>query len=109
MCCRLYRTRDITATLCCNFARGHTSTYTVDLFLNDEKVSVEIETGTSVRLLPLLPNKTLEPQSTKLRTYTGEEIPVLGSINVDDKYGKQSPNLSLSVVDTGGPNLHGRK
>ena len=56
----------------------------------------------------LFPNKQLQPQSTRLRTYTGEEIPVLGSMNVDVKYGKQSARLPLSVVDTGGPNLIGR-
>ena len=45
-----------------------------------------------------------------LHTYTSEEIPVLGSMNNDVKYGKQSAHLHLplSVIDTGGPNLIGR-
>ena len=75
---------------------------------------MEIDKGAFVSLLSkasfdsLFPNKPLEPQSRRLCIYTGEEIPVLGSMNVDVKYGKQPAHFPLSVDDTGGPNLMGQ-
>ena len=48
----------------------------------------------------------IKPSEPKLHTYTGEEIPVDGAINVEVAYQHQKASLSLVVV--GGPSLMGR-
>eukprot|EP00731_Ephydatia_muelleri_P006059 Em0003g307a len=52
----------------------------------------------------------LQPQNTRvrLRTYTAEQITVLGTISVQVKYKNQTRTLSLFVVNTDGPTLLGR-
>ena len=43
-----------------------------------------------------------------MRTYTGEAMPVAGEMNVVVKYGLQTANLILTVVEGSGPSLFGR-
>ena len=44
----------------------------------------------------------------KLRTYTGEQITVMGAIEVPVKYGDQAADLQLMIVEGEGPTLMGR-
>ncbi|XP_043230759.1 uncharacterized protein K02A2.6-like isoform X1 [Amphibalanus amphitrite] len=46
--------------------------------------------------------------SARLRTYTGEPIPVEGEFSAVIHYGEQHLELPVVVVDTAGPNLLGR-
>ena len=50
----------------------------------------------------------LRATDAKLRTYTGETINILGSLNVQVSYGGQTVPLELLVVAGSGPSLMGR-
>ena len=50
----------------------------------------------------------LQETDTKLRTYTGETITILGSLHVQVSYGGQTAPLELLVVAGKGPSLMGR-
>ena len=50
----------------------------------------------------------LQPTDAKLRTYSGEELGVLGSLKVSVEYKGQSKTLSLLVVKGNGPSLLGK-
>ncbi|VDI73603.1 Hypothetical predicted protein [Mytilus galloprovincialis] len=50
----------------------------------------------------------IEPTSAKLRTYMGEQIPVIGRAIVNVNYKKESAKLPLLIVKRKGPNLLGR-
>ena len=90
----------------------------VDLLVNGKQVSMQIDTGASVSVInfetytslwsspppPLVIN---EPRP-KLRTYTGEEIQVLGSFSPTISYKGQQKVLPLLVVKGDGPALLGR-
>ena len=49
----------------------------------------------------------LQPSSTKLRTYIGECIKVLGAINVHVKYGDCDAQLDLLIVEGDDPTFLG--
>ena len=51
---------------------------------------------------------TVLPSQVKLHSYSGEAIPVLGTVDVVVKYGVQIATLPLLVVKGEGPNLLGR-
>jgi len=50
----------------------------------------------------------LQPTQARLQTYTGKPLTVLGAINIDVQYQKQSATLPLVVVRGSGPMLLGR-
>ena len=56
---------------------------------------MEVDTGAAVSLAPesavasILDSSELQPTNIVLKTYTGEQIPVKGTIVVDVKYGQQ--------------------
>ena len=90
----------------------------VDLLVNGKQVSMQIDTGASVSVInfetytslwssPLPPLVINEPRP-KLRTYTGEEIQVLGSFSPTISYKGQQKVLPLLVVKGDGPALLGR-
>eukprot|EP00731_Ephydatia_muelleri_P025536 Em0017g619a len=86
----------------------------VSLQVNGVILPMEIDTGAAVSIIPervrqeLFPY--LKPQNTRvrLRTYTAEQITVLGTISVQVKFKNQTRTLSLFVVNTDGPTLLGR-
>ena len=88
----------------------------IKLTLNIEGIDfdMELDTGASLTLIgednykQNFPKVKLKQSSVKLKTYTGDLIPVLGEIEVDVKYGDQSERLSLIVVKGNGPSLFGR-
>ena len=85
--------------------------------LDGKELSMEVDTGASLSLMSETTYKKLwesdtlpELQQTavKLRTYTGEEIRVLGCINVKVQSKEQEAHLPLLVVKGNGPSLLGR-
>ena len=86
----------------------------VELTLNKQKTTMELDTGAAVSVMSskakdkLFPNLKLETTSVILTTYTGEKITVLGKLIVEVKYGKQHKQLPLYVVKGNGPSLLGR-
>ena len=89
--------------------------YQVQLQVNSQPLTMEVDTGAAVSLAPesdvaaLLPSAELKPSSIILKTYTGEQIPVKGEMSVTVHYGQQTyANLKLLVVQGIGPSLMGR-
>lgn len=92
-----------------------TSPYLVEVKVNGHPLTMEVDSGAAVSLAteaavaPLMSSAQLQPSSTVLKTYTGDQIPVKGVLTVDVEYGQQQrPNLSLLVVPGNGPCLLGR-
>ena len=93
--------------------------YRVDLQLNGVQTSMEVDTGAAATVINEETYKRIidgnsaknRPQmgttKVKLRTYTGELVKVLGTVNVVVNYEKQEVDLQTLVVDGSGPNLLG--
>ena len=75
---------------------------------------MELDTGATVSLISqntfkrFFPGTELQQSSTKLQSYSGESISVLGQLQVDVSYDNQCVELPLLVVSGKGPNLFGR-
>ena len=76
---------------------------------------MEIDTGAVISIISQDTLKRFfgseEPKLThtgKLRTYTGEELGVLGKTTVSVMYNNQSANLPITVVRGTGPSILGR-
>ena len=87
----------------------------MQLEVKGQPLTMEVDTGAAVSLAPesavesLLSSSKLFPSNIILETYTGEQIPVKGSLLVDVKYGQQRhTNLKLLVVSGSGSCLMGR-
>lgn len=89
----------------------------VKVRLDQKDVVMEVDTGASLSLISEVTlNQVweagsapeLQPCDVKLRSYTGEEIPVKGTITVSVQHGEQRQELPLLVVRGGGPSLLGR-
>ena len=99
---------------CVTSARAHLRPLMVTVTIQDILVPMEVDTGATVSLMShstfsrLLPEAKLKPSAAKLHTYTGEEIRVKGVVEVKVKYGHQTKDLTLTVVDGDGPTLLGR-
>ncbi|CAM1308584.1 Uncharacterised protein r2_g1857 [Pycnogonum litorale] len=91
------------------------NTYATVLNVNSKPVHFEIDTGSAVTLMnlkefrnifgehPTIYNSTLE-----LKSFTGQNLSVVGQTKVTVKYNKKSKYLPLIVVDNEGPALLGR-
>ena len=89
----------------------------VAVYVNQAELRMEVDTGASASVVS---EKTyrmvwsdatrpeLQPTNAKLRTYSGEELGVLGSLEVSAEYKGQSKTLSLLVAKGNGPSLLGR-
>ena len=89
--------------------------YRTELQVNGQPLTMEVDTGAVVSLAPesaivsLLSSAELQPTNILLKTYTGEQIPVKGTVLMDVKYGQQHyKKLKLLVVSGSGPCLMGR-
>ena len=92
----------------------------VELKLNGIHTSMEVDTGTAATIIneetykrisegnPVKNRPQLETAEVKLRTYTGELVKVIGTLNVIVKYEKQEVELQTLVGEGSGPNLLGR-
>ena len=97
--------------------KDHRNPIVIDVTVQNEKLKMEIDTGAAVSLISeTVYRKTwtngkappLQPTKTKLKTYTGEEVPVLGTIQVEVMHGSESKVLPLVIVEGEGPSLLGR-
>ena len=88
----------------------------VPVALDGQKVEMELDTGATLsvcsdagfRQLWPCGGPKLEPCSVKLKTYSGEQLPVMGQAAVNVQYGGQAQRLPLIVVEGSGPWLFGR-
>ena len=86
----------------------------IEVMINDQLLSMEVDTGSAVTLVSehtfknKFPNTTLQPSSVKLRTYSNESLQVVGQIEAKVQYEKQEAKLPLIVVEGNGPSLFGR-
>ena len=90
---------------------------TVNVSIADTVIKMEVDTGASaITLITMQTMKLVWPKKrpylctdTKLvRTYTGETVPVLGTMNIDLRYQKRRAAVTVIVVESDGPNLLGR-
>ena len=88
----------------------------VTIQLNQTPLDIEVDTGATASLIseqtykslwPTEKAPALQPSEVKLRTYTGEELKVLGAIDVHVQLGTQQHDLSLLVVQVLGPSSLG--
>ena len=87
------------------------------VLVNKAELCMEVDTGASLSLISetthselqkLTQLPALSPSTIKLRTYSGEELEVLGQMTVTVGYQTQLHRLSLVVVRGSGPSLLGR-
>ena len=82
--------------------------------VNGVPLEMEIDTGTSLSIMSeqtkrqKLPNLKAKPSSVVLKNYTGEQLTVLGQMEVDVYYKGQEARLQIHIVDSTGPILLGR-
>ena len=82
--------------------------------IGDQELPMEATTGASLSIISeetycsLTKTPALLPTQARLHTYTGELLPVLGSITVPVHHNHQQKILPLLVVKGGGPSLLGR-
>lgn len=93
-----------------NSKKSFTETFDV----NGKEIMMEIDTGAAVSIISekefkaVFPTEPLEVARVKLKTYTGELMPVLGQFEAKVSYDGQTEVLSLIVVKGEGPSLCGR-
>ena len=89
----------------------------VNVRLNDASLSMELDTEASrsiiseeefCRLWPGKDRPVLTPCDCRLKTYSGEILPVCGQVMVSVAYEGQGAQLPLIVVKGKGPSLFGR-
>ena len=91
-----------------------TKPFTAKLEVDGKPVHMEIDTGASLTLMSeqtfhnQWPIATLATSTITLHSYSGESIPVLGTVDVRVKYGGQEVTLPLLIVKGEGPSLLGR-
>ena len=100
-----------------NVSGSPSKPYVVTVQINGAELLMEVDTGASLTLISKstfdklwdaqeAPN--LQSTTSKLRTYTGESIEVLGVANVNVSFQQQTQELQLLVVAGDGPSLLGR-
>ena len=89
--------------------------YCVNIKVNGQDVKMEVDTGASVTVIneqtfrqTLKSTPKIQPSDANLHTYTGEEIKVVGVIQVPVEYNNQKEILKAIVVAGKAPNLLGR-
>ena len=88
----------------------------VDIVINNAEVTMQVDMGASVSVMSEQTYKNtwtqerpaLEPSTVKLKTYSGEQLKVLGSMRAQVEYKEQKGDLPLLVVAGKGPALLGR-
>ena len=81
--------------------------------IDNKPLKMELDTGTSVSLVSaktfatLQSSRQLQKSNMVLRTYSGEQIRVVGNTDVSVKYNTQVVTLPLQVIEGEGPSLLG--
>ena len=83
--------------------------------IEGHSVSMELDTGAAISVINELAYNTIlaqQPQlqksNVKLHTYSGEQLVILGELQVTVHYNEQTITLPLIVVQGLGPNFFGR-
>ena len=78
--------------------------------MNDKQLTMEVDTGAAMTIISavtkncIFPNTDLRgPLITRLRTYTGNYVNVLGAVPVQVRYRNKSEDLMLHIVADDGP------
>ena len=86
-----------------------------NVLLNGQPLNLEVDTGAATSLINEETYRTLweeppplEPAHERLRSYLGEKIPLLGSARVNVRYGDQSADVQVLIVQGKRANLFGR-
>lgn len=88
--------------------------FKTNFIVDGKDIEMEIDTGAAVSIVSeqvfqsMFPEQPLDVASVKLKTYTGETMPVLGQFEVTVSYKQQREQLPLIVVKGAGPALCGR-
>ena len=98
------------------FSLGSPSPHPIIIIMqvNGQRVPMELDTGAAVSLMSLSIRRRLFPRCSMVKTpvilttCTGEQIAVVGKMQVKMRYGSQYASLPLYVVKGDGPNLMGR-
>ena len=88
-------------------------TIKLDVMMNNTKIIVEVDTGASATLINEFHQNwpKQKPDVSKadlLRIYTGEKVPLLGTVNTTIWYQDQTTTLPVLIVKGQGPNILGR-
>ena len=89
--------------------------YWVTPLLENEPVQMQVDTGTRVSMVSeavykeKLQHLALRETKLKLRTYTGEPVPVLGVVDVTVEHNEQKKTLPLYIIQGNRPALLGRR
>ena len=88
---------------------------TLSVKLNGCPTTMELDTGASLSVMGdstlkalLGDSVSITPSDVTLRTYTGEELPVLGQVDVTVTYESQVISLPLIIIQGKGVTLFGR-
>ena len=93
---------------------GTTPPIKVPLIINDASITMELDTGAAVTIISekdfkqFFENTPLSKSELLLKTYSGDRLTVLGTINAVVLYEQQTQELPLTVVAGDGPSLLGR-
>ena len=88
--------------------------FVVAVKFNEKHLQMEVDTGAAMSVISrrtykrLFSDLKLQKPTVHLKTYTGEEISLVGQITARATYGEQTRILSLIVVEGDGPSLLGR-
>ena len=86
----------------------------VTVQVDGHQLVMEVDTGASLSLIShetyqqLWPSHPLKASSVNLRTYSRDQVRVLGGLNVDVSYRDKNAELPLLVIEGSGPSLFGR-
>ena len=80
----------------------------VEVSLNGVPVTMEVDTGAAMSVMSheqkeLFPEAELQPSRMSLHMYTAESVQVLGTLPFQVAYGARVKDLSLVIVQGGGP------
>ena len=101
-----------------NLTKPQEQPHVVDILLGEENLKMEIDTGAAMSIInentytvlkQSHPSLELKESKIRLNTYTGEQVDVLGQIDMAVNYENQEAVLPLLVIKGNGPNLIGRK
>ena len=93
---------------------GQVPPFQVPLTVDPQSIEMEVDTEASVSLISrnlfdkFWPGRRVEPSNVRLRNYSNELIPVVGTVEVRVSYEGQEATLPLIVVEGDGATLLGR-
>ena len=100
--------------LYCLSDAGRSKPINVEVVVDGKPLTMELDTGAAVSLVSestyqeYWPDRQLQECKTRLSTYSGEPLGVLGTLEVEVQYGEQRAHLPLVVLKGEGPSLFGR-